>query len=51
MAESGVRKVSCKQSRNSTQNWTFPQAVLYNSSENSHPKVLISIRKDLGTKC
>ena len=27
------------------------QAALYNTSENSHPKVFMSIRKDLDTKC
>ena len=30
---------------------TFWQAILYNTSEKSHPMVFMSIRKDLGTKC
>ena len=29
----------------------FWQAVLYNTIEHAHPKVFMSIRKDLGTKC
>ena len=29
----------------------FWQAVLYNTIENAHPKLFMSIRKDLGNKC
>ena len=29
----------------------FRQAVIYNTIKNAHPKVFMSIRKDLGTKC
>ena len=58
LAESSFCKIPCKQSRNSTQNWTPPwmflkeflkafwQTVFY-----ANLKVFTSIRKELGTKC